>query len=170
MRKVVKIAVLVGVTLSLLLSSVGCGGAVAQRPEYSAPNFSVYDADMNERTLEEFIGKPIVLNFWATWCGYCKIEMPDFDEAYKTNPDVQFMMINHTDGIDETVDKAKAYVEREGFSFPVFFDTTLEASEKYGVTAFPTTVFINSDGDIVKTHRGALSLERLNQYLTLITE
>lgn len=170
MKKIFNLLVLFTVTLSVLLSSVGCGDTGDEKIEYSVENFTVLDWDLNERELEEFIGKPIVINFWATWCGYCKMEMPDFDEAYKKYPEVQFMMIDHTDGRNETVEKAKAYIVSEGYDFPVFFDTTLTATEKYGVTAFPTTVFISKDGNLVKSHRGMLSEAKLNEYIAMITQ
>ena len=152
---------------SLLVFSVGCGSD-DEKPTYTVENFTVYDSDLNEVELEDYIGKPIVVNFWASWCYYCKIEMPDFNEAYKSYPDVQFMMINYTDGNDETVATARAYIEETGYEFPVFFDRKLDASEKYGVEAFPTTFFISASGDLVKAHRGAMSLETLQEYLALI--
>ena len=148
--------------LASLLSFASCA------PEYTVENFTVLNYDLESVELEEFIGEPIVLNFWATWCYYCKVEMPDFNEAYHDYPTVRFMMINHTDGKNETVDKAKAYVESEGFDFPVYFDTTLDAAEKYGIEAFPMTFFINRDGDLAASHRGAMSAQKLRGYLDMI--
>ena len=159
------------ISLVLILSLVGCGadtdGDGPEKVEYTVENFTVYDWALNEVQLEDYIGKPIILNFWATWCYYCKIEMPDFNEAYKNHPEVQFMMVNYTDGRNETVDKAKSYIETEEYEFPVFFDTELDAAEKYGVTAFPTTFFISAEGDLIKTHKGAMSAEKLEGYIRL---
>ena len=159
------------ISLLLVLSLVGCGagngGAESEKKEYSVENFTVYDMELNEVELEDYIGKPIVLNFWATWCYYCKIEMPDFNEAYKNHPEIQFMMVNYTDGKNETVEKAKAYIESEGYEFPVFFDTELTAAEKYGVSAFPTTFFISAEGELLKTQKGAMSAEKLENYIAL---
>ncbi len=84
-----------------------------------APDFTVYDVNGNEVSLSDYKGKPVVLNFWATWCYYCKEEMPDFNKAYKEYPDVQFLMVNATDGVQETKEKAMQYVKDEGFDFPV---------------------------------------------------
>ena len=156
----VKISFSVLVILSVLISAVGCGS------DYTVENFTVYDADLKAVELEDYIGKPIVLNFWATWCYYCTLEMPDFNEAYKKYPEVQFMMINYTDGETETVEKAAAYIEENGYEFPIFFDTTLQAAEKYGVEAFPMTFFISADGNLVDSHRGAMSGAKLEEYLT----
>ena len=131
--------------------------------ENSAPDFTVTDADGNNVNLSDFKGKPVVLNFWATWCYYCKVEMPDFNEAYKNHPDVQFLMVNATGTNGETVDSAKAYVEQEEYEFPVFFDDMYEANHAYGLSSFPMTVFIDADGNIVSSRLGMLTKEALEQ-------
>ena len=136
----------------------------------NAPDFTVLDAQGKPVQLSDFYGKPVVLNFWATWCGYCKMEMPDFDTAYAKYPDVQFLMVNVTDGVNETVEKAKAYVEAEGFSFEIFFDVKLEAVSRYGVTGYPTTFFIDKDGNAVAKQSGMLKLDVLEKGIAMITE
>ena len=89
-----------------------------------APDMTVYDRDGKEVHLSDYIGKPIVLNFWASWCGPCQMEMPDFNEKYQElGEEVQFLMINMTDGSRETVEKASAFIEEQGYGFPVFYDT-----------------------------------------------
>ncbi len=137
---------------------------------YAARDFTVTDADGNEVKLSDFIGKPIVLNFWATWCYYCKEEMPDFNKAYKEYPDVQFLMVNATDGVQETLKKAKKYIEDEGFEFDVYFDTELDAVSTYGVTGFPCTYFIDSEGSLVTRGNGMLDYETLVRGIDMITE
>ncbi|MBP3544577.1 MAG: TlpA family protein disulfide reductase, partial [Lachnospiraceae bacterium] len=68
-----------------------------------APDFTVIDAEGNEVKLSDMRGKPVVVNFWASWCGPCKMEMPEFEEVYKELGDeVHFMMVNLTDGWQET--------------------------------------------------------------------
>lgn len=136
----------------------------------AAPDFTVLDEDGNQVKLSDYKGKPVVLNFWATWCGYCKMEMPDFDTAYAKYPDVQFLMVNVTDGVNETVEKAKTYVEAEGFSFEIFFDVKLEAVSRYGVTGYPTTFFIDKDGNAVAKQSGMLKLDVLEKGIAMITE
>ncbi len=148
------------IIFSMLMSLGGC-------KQYNAANFVVFDGAMEPVELEDFIGKPIVVNFWATWCGYCKIEMPDFNDAYHANPDVEFMMINYTDGND-TVDKASAFIRQNGYDFPVYYDLTLDASSAYEVEAFPTTLFISRSGDVVKVVSGAIDAKTLGEYIALI--
>ena len=135
-----------------------------------APDFTVTDYDGNKVMLSDFQGTPVVLNFWATWCGYCKQEMPDFDAAYAEHPDVQFLMVNATDGVQETVETAKSYIEEQGFSFPVFFDTDNEASRAYYITGLPATFFIDKNGCLVARGSGMLDAETLEQGIVIITD
>lgn len=135
-----------------------------------APDFTVVDYDGNKVKLSDYKGKPVVLNFWATWCYYCKVEMPDFNEAYKNYPDVQFLMVNATGTNGETVESAKAYVEQEKYEFPVLFDTMYEANQAYRLSSFPMTVFIDAEGNIVSSRVGMLTKEALENEIKKITE
>ena len=141
-----------------------------QKPSGTAPDFTVLDANGNEVRLSDFFGKPVVINFWATWCGYCVREMPDFDKAYDAYPDVVFLMVNATDGEYETVEKAKAYVESEGFDFDVYFDTQAQAATAYQITGYPTTIFVDANGDVVAKRVGMISYDTLIQGIDMITE
>lgn len=132
----------------------------------TAPDFTVYDADGNEVKLSDFFGKPIVLNFWASWCPPCKSEMPHFEAAYLSNPDVQFLMVNVTSS--DNMDDAKNYIAEQGFTFPVLFDTTGEAGYVYQATSLPTTYFLDARGRLVTYAVGALSAESLEQGIDMI--
>lgn len=141
-----------------------------EEAQLAAPDFTVLDSEGNEVQLSDYVGKPIVLNFWATWCYYCKEEMPDFDKAYEAYPEVQFLMVNATDGIQETMASAKEYVEQEGFQFDVFFDTNFDAVNAYQVSGFPATFFIDENGNLVTYGRGMLDFETLEKGIQMITE
>ena len=122
-------------------------------------DFTVYDTDGNAVQLSDFFGKPIVLNFWASWCPPCKSEMPHFEEAYLANPDVQFLMVNMTSSDD--IDDAKNYIKEQGYTFPVLFDTTGDAGYVYQATSLPMTLFIDKNGTLITYAVGALSAENL---------
>ncbi|MCF2682715.1 cytochrome c biogenesis protein/redoxin [Faecalicatena contorta] len=134
-----------------------------------APDFTVYDLDGNEVHLSDFIGKSVVLNFWASWCSPCKMEMPDFNEKYlEIGEEVQFLIINMTDGFRETVETASAFIAEQGYSFPVFYDTDQDAAATYGVYSLPTTYFIDEEGNAIAQATGAIDEEILQQGIDMI--
>ena len=143
--------------------------AQTEPEKMKAPDFTVYDADGNEVHLTDFVGKPIVLNFWASWCGPCKMEMPDFNEKYlELGEEVQFLMINMTDGSRETVEIASEFIKESGYSFPVFYDTKMDAANTYGAYSLPMTFFIDAEGYPVARATGAIDAETLMRGIDMI--
>lgn len=139
--------------------------AEAQRT--AAPDFTAYDADGNAVQLSDYFGKPLVLNFWASWCGPCKSEMPAFQQAYEQEDGVQFLLVNMTGGRETQAD-AEALLEEEGYTFPVLFDLDLDAAMTYGVAALPTTYFLDAEGNLVAWAQGAINEQTLQQGLEMI--
>ena len=136
-----------------------------------APDFVVYDADGNEVHLYDYLGKPIVLNFWASWCGPCQMEMPDFNEKFlELGDEVQFLMINMTDGGRETLETASQFISENEYSFPVFYDTSSDAAIAYGAYSLPTTYFIDTEGNALARASGAISAETLQKGIDLIMQ
>ena len=133
-----------------------------------APDFTVYDKDGNEVNLSSFFGKPIVLNFWASWCPPCRMEMPDFNEKYlELGDEVHFLMVNMTTG-RETIQSAQEFIQEENFSFPIYFDTNQDAAITYSAYSLPTTYFINSEGEAVAQATGAIDIDTLQRGIDMI--
>lgn len=141
----------------------------AQPQAEMAPDFTVYDREGNPVKLSDLRGKPVVVNFWATWCGYCVSEMPEFQQVWEElGEDVHFMMVNQTDGITETKEEAEAHLEEAGYTFPVYFDTELSASKAYSVRSLPVTYFIDAEGKGVAYAMGAIDTEVLKQGIEMV--
>ena len=138
-------------------------------PTNPAPDFTVVDINGNEVKLSDMRGKPVVVNFWASWCPPCKAEMPDFESVYKKYGDnVVFMMVNMTDGYQETLSKAKAHISQNGYTFPVYFDTMSSAAYSYNITSIPATYLIDDKGNLVGYKNGMLTAEALEEAIALI--
>ncbi len=144
----------------------------ASNAQYTlAPDFTVTDAEGNDVSLWSLLGKPAVLNFWNSNCPPCKMEMPDFQEMYEELGDeVSFIMIDTVGAMGETKEKGAAYIEEEGFTFPVYFDTAQDAIYTYGIAAFPTTFFISSDGYLIAGAQGMIDKEIMQKGIDMILE
>ncbi|MBS5825072.1 MAG: TlpA family protein disulfide reductase [Clostridium argentinense] len=136
-----------------------------------AIDFTVYDKDNNKVKLSEYKGKkPVVVNFWASWCSPCKYEMPYFQEATNkyNNEDLEILMINVTDGMRETKESAEEFMEKEGYNMNVMFDIDLDAANKYQLNGIPRTIFIDKEGNLVYDHVGIMDEEMLNENINKI--
>ncbi|GAA0121942.1 TlpA disulfide reductase family protein [Clostridium faecium] len=136
-----------------------------------AIDFTVYDKDNNKVKLSEYKRKkPVVVNFWASWCSPCKYEMPYFQEATNkyNNEDLEILMINVTDGMRETKESAEEFMEKEGYNMNVMFDIDLDAANKYQLNGIPRTIFIDKEGNLVYDHVGIMDEEMLNENINKI--
>lgn len=147
--------------------TVSVPGASAEKKtdQETAPDFTMLDMDGNEVKLSDHKGKPVILNFWASWCPPCRSEMPGFENVYKEKgSDIDIMMVDLTDGFREDVLSSKEIIENSGYSFPVYFDSKGDGAKAYGVISIPSTFFINADGSLMGTHMGAMSEAQPRDY------
>lgn len=156
----------------IIVGSQGESAAQEEETEpkkVKAPDFTLENSDGNSITLSDLEGKPVVLNFWASWCPPCKAEMPEFDNVCaELGEEIIFMMVNLTDGQRETKEKGMAYVLEQGFSFPVYYDTKQEGAYAYGIRSIPTTLFIDSNGYIITGAEGQIDEKTLRYGISLI--
>ena len=145
--------------------------ATAAQPTEEKPEMIVYDIDGNPYKLSDFEGKPVILNFWATWCDFCKLEMPHFEEKYRQYGDeIHFLMVNATDNFFETEEKAFEYISGEGFTFPVYYDSALTADTYFNLSSFPVTYLLDAQGGIVGWQQGMLTEEMLQTGIDKLLE
>ena len=127
-----------------------------------AKDFTVYDSSGKAVKLSDFTGKPVVVNFWATWCPPCKAELPHFNKlCSELEGEVVFLMVDLTDGSRETVEGVNAFVKENSYTFPVYFDTQADAAYAYSVSSIPMTLFIDRNGTLVNYQIGMMEEETL---------
>lgn len=124
----------------------------------AAFDFTLTDQYGNQHTLSEYKGKVVFINFWATWCPPCKEELPDIEELYKeynlNQDEVVFIGITnpstdeYPNNSDGSIEEINAFLEENGYTFPVLFDETGEVLGDYNISAFPTTFMIDKEGNI----------------------
>lgn len=130
-----------------------------------APDFTVQDWDGNEVKLSDYFGKPIVLNFWAHWCGPCQMEMPEFNQMWEElEGEVTFLMTH----VGPDVEEGKKKVTENEYTFPVLFDNESAAANLYGISAYPTSIFINAEGHIKAYYIGVMDRDLLQRGIDLI--
>lgn len=146
------------------ISSENGGANPDENDKLKAPDFTVYDENMDPVKLSDYEGTPVVLNFWATWCGYCKDEMPYFQEASEnfSEDQVKILMINMTDGRNETKESAMQYMKNNNYTMKLLLDIDQEVARGFRVSGIPRTIFIDKDGYIRHDQVGKIDAKTLN--------
>lgn len=131
-----------------------------------APDFTLKDLDGEDVSLSDYRGKLVILNFWATWCGFCDKEMPDLD---KINSEFDDVVVLAVDAMEDRDTVAK-YIEEGGYDFDVVLDSEGEISKLYLVSAFPTSYFIEEDGTLIGRVAGMLEYDDIVSVIEKIKE
>lgn len=118
----------------------------------TAPDFALKSSTGENMRLSEYRGDVVMINFWATWCGPCRQEMPLLDELYQRYSRVGFNLLGVN--IDDDSRRAMQMIEELGVDFPVLFDATKRVSEMYDVDAMPVTVIVDREGTVRYVHQG----------------
>lgn len=143
------------------------GGGSSSGTGQPVPELTLTGLDGGTVDLASYRGRPMVVNFWASWCPPCLKEMPDFEQVYQQRGGtVAFVGIN----VRESPATASDLATRTGVTYDLALDTTGEASRAFSVVNMPTTVFINADGVITSVHAGALTATELNERIDAIAE
>jgi peroxiredoxin len=141
--------VLAGLVFSVFAASSLASSGLAGQP---APDFALKSSSGENLRLSEYRGDVVMINFWATWCGPCRQEMPLLDELYSRYQRVGFNLLGVN--IDDDSGRAMDMINELGVSFPVLFDATKEVSRLYQVDAMPVTVIVDREGNVRHVHQG----------------
>jgi peroxiredoxin len=162
-----------GLRIILLVLSIFTGSSLASSglTGQTAPDFVLKSATGENLRLSEYRGDVVMINFWATWCGPCRQEMPLLDELYTRYQRVGFNLLGVN--IDDDSRRAMAMVNELGISFPVLFDEDKKVSKLYEVEAMPLTLLLDREGTVRHVHYGyqpGYEQKYLNEIRSLLRE
>ena len=144
-REVVK--GLVTMTATLVFSAAVSAADVSG----PAPDFTLKSRDGKNVRLSELQGQVVMINFWASWCGPCRQEMPHLENIHQEYADYGFTLLGIN--VDEKQEQAEKLLAQIPVSFPILFDPSSSVSKQYNVDAMPTTILIDRDGNLRHLHR-----------------
>jgi len=162
-----------GLRIILLVLAIFMGSSLASSglTGQTAPDFVLKSATGENIRLSEYRGDIVMINFWATWCGPCRQEMPLLDELYGRYQRVGFNLLGVN--IDDDSRRAMAMVNELGISFPVLFDEDKKVSKLYEVEAMPLTILLDREGTVRHVHHGykpGYEQKYLNEIRSLLRE
>lgn len=150
-----------------LLSLARANSLVQGQP---APDFSLPTLDSQRTvTLSELRGKPVILNFWASWCTPCRTEMPALQQAHKKRQADELTILAINLSAQDTLAEAKAFVEELQLTMPILLDEAGAAEEGYHILGLPTTFFIDNQGLIARIHFGPMDEIQIEAYIAEIS-
>lgn len=159
----------------LLLLAALAGGCASDNPKttaaaptaaaqtsQAAPDFSFTYLDGTKSSLSELRGKPVFLNFWATWCPPCVGEMPHFNSVYPRYKDkINFLAIS----LDDSMQEANAFMQQKGYTFPAGYGNVNDIAGKYEIQGIPTSLLLDANGNVIASKVGAMTEAELEAFL-----
>jgi peroxiredoxin len=133
--------------------------------DVQAPGFTLQTLDGKTVSLTQFKGDVVMINFWASWCGPCRQEMPLLDNIYKQYKDMGFTLLGVN--VEPDAHNANAWLKQTPVTYPILYDPKSQVSQLYQVQAMPTTVIIDRQGVVRFVHNGYLPGDE-NQYMNSI--
>lgn len=143
-------------------------GANEPVPGQLAPNFSLKTLDGSQITLSDLRGQPVLINFWASWCGPCRREMPELIRVYANYRDKGFIVLALNLTHQDTLPAVAAFVEEFRIPFPVLLDEAGEVTKLYQLRGIPVSVFVDRTGVVRRVYTGAMTGEQLDQFVAEI--
>ncbi len=141
-----------GLLLLCILSLTGSGLANAATVNGPAPNFTLKTLSGKNLKLSEMAGNVVLINFWASWCGPCREEMPLLNELHNKYSPLGFTVLGVN--VEEDTKNARGFLKNFPVDFPILLDKTNKVSKQYDVIAMPTTVVVDRDGNMRYLHQG----------------
>lgn len=134
-----------------------------------APDFTLHNLAGEPVKLSDLRGRPVLINFWASWCGPCRLEMPDLVQAYEAHKAKGFVILAVNPTFQDTLPDVKAFVREFNMTFPVLLDETgAVTSQLYRLRGLPTSVFVNRAGRITRIRLGAMTGKQMNAFVAEI--
>ncbi len=140
-------------------------------PKWGIADAAVYNAAGELVHLSDFLGKPVIINIWATWCDPCKEELPDFQKAYEQyGEQIEFVMVNLTYTEESAWDKVGVFLSVMGYDFPVYYDKDASTWNAFGHESVPYTYFVYPNGELLAFRNEKISGDDLEYYIGCLLE